>query len=117
MRIIHKGGFTKEERRQWRVIIFGNLVNAFQILFASMDEQETDFEDEENFVRHALRPRKTSAYVSQHWAQLILSNPDIHQNEPLPVEYLTAFNNLWQDRGIQLAMLKGNEYALHDNLS
>jgi guanine nucleotide-binding protein subunit alpha, other len=50
MRIIHKGGFSKDERRQWRVIIFSNLINAFQILLAAMDEQETEFEDVENYV-------------------------------------------------------------------
>ncbi len=51
MRIMHTGGFSKMERKQWRVIIFSNLVNAFQILLAAMDEQDTEFEDEDNFVR------------------------------------------------------------------
>lgn len=46
-----------------------------------------------------------------------MSDPDIEPNEPMPLECLTAFNSLWADKGIQLAMLKGNEYALHDNLS
>lgn len=50
MRLIHAGGFSKSERKQWRVFIFGNLVNAFQILLAAMDEQGTEFEDDENFV-------------------------------------------------------------------
>lgn len=54
MRIIHTGGFSKMERKQWRVIIFSNLVNAFQILLAAMDEQDTEFEDEDNFVRTPL---------------------------------------------------------------
>lgn len=34
----------------------------------------------------------------------------------MPVESLNAFLSLWQDKGVQMAMLKGNEYALHDNL-
>jgi guanine nucleotide-binding protein subunit alpha len=37
--------------------------------------------------------------------------------ESLPPEYLACFKDLWADMGIQLAMLKGNEYALHDNLN
>jgi guanine nucleotide-binding protein subunit alpha len=53
----------------------------------------------------------------QRCAELILTDPDINPNEPLPVEYLHAFTSLWEDRGVQIAMLKGNEYALHDNLS
>jgi guanine nucleotide-binding protein subunit alpha, other len=52
----------------------------------------------------------------QQWAELIMSDPDILPSEPLPLECLTAFNSLWADKGIQMAMLKGNEYALHDNL-
>jgi guanine nucleotide-binding protein subunit alpha, other len=54
MRIMHTGGFSKMERMQWRVIIFSNLVNAFQILLAAMEEQDTDFEDEDNYVRSAI---------------------------------------------------------------
>jgi len=56
MRVIHAGGFSKIERKQWRVVIFNNLVNAFQILLGAMDEHGTDFENEENQVRgHAQR--------------------------------------------------------------
>lgn len=50
MRVIHAGGFSKNERKQWRVVIFNNLVNAFQILIGAMDEHGTDFENEENQV-------------------------------------------------------------------
>jgi len=50
MRVIHAGGFTKNERKQWRVVIFNNLVNAFQILLGAMEEHGTDFEDDENRV-------------------------------------------------------------------
>lgn len=58
MRIIHAGGFTKLERKQWRVVIFTNLINAFQIIFSAMQDQGgTDFEDEENVVRtHFFHP-------------------------------------------------------------
>lgn len=46
-----------------------------------------------------------------------MSDPDIAPDEPMPLECLTAFKCLWDDKGVQMAMLKGNEYALHDNLS
>lgn len=35
----------------------------------------------------------------------------------MPREYLDAFTALWEDKNVQMAILKGNEYALHDNLS
>lgn len=50
MRVIHAGGFSKNERKQWRVVIFNNLVNAFQTLIMAMDEHTTDFENDENQV-------------------------------------------------------------------
>ena len=42
---------------------------------------------------------------------------DIGPNEILPREYLPAFKNLWTDSGIQQTIVKGNEFALHDNLT
>lgn len=68
----------------------------------------------------ACKPTKILASVlmlEQRHAELIESDPDISPDDPLPVECLHAFTSLWEDKGVQLAMLKGNEYALHDNLS
>lgn len=52
MRVIHAGGFNCTERKQWRVVIFNNLVNAFQIVLGAMEEQRTDFEDDDNIVSY-----------------------------------------------------------------
>jgi guanine nucleotide-binding protein subunit alpha len=49
--------------------------------------------------------------------QLLSADKDVGPNEFLPIEYYHCFADLWSDAGIQLAMLKGNEYALHDNLN
>lgn len=100
MRVIHAGGFTKSERKQWRVVIFNNLINAFQIILGAMEDTRTDFEDAGNF----------------EFAKWIGSDPELAAEDPLPMHGLRAFTSLWDDRGVQLAMLKGNEYALHDNL-
>jgi len=66
MRLIHAGGFSKNERKQWRVVIFLNLTNAFQILLAAMDEQRGEFEDDENFVRTTLRFLQCSKLLIVH---------------------------------------------------
>jgi guanine nucleotide-binding protein subunit alpha len=100
MRVIHAGGFSKQERKNWRSVIFNNLVNAFQIILGAMEEQRTEFEDENNM----------------QWAQYVGADPEISPDEPLPPDSLHAFLDLWHDKGVQMAMLKGNEYALHDNL-
>ena len=46
-----------------------------------------------------------------------MQEKDLRPYEPIPVEYLRAFKDLWKDGGIQKAVERGNEYALHDNLS
>jgi guanine nucleotide-binding protein subunit alpha len=48
---------------------------------------------------------------------LIAADPEIGIEDSMPQECLSAFNSLWADKGVQLAILKGNQYALHDNLS
>jgi len=40
MKLINKGGFTQEERQQWRVVIFNNLVQAFNIVLRAMAEHD-----------------------------------------------------------------------------
>lgn len=35
----------------------------------------------------------------------------------MPLPCLHAFTALWKDEGVQVAIDKGNEYALHDNLT
>ena len=48
---------------------------------------------------------------------MITSDPEIDTSSPMPAECLQAFLTLWNDRGVQTAIEKGNEYALHDNLT
>ncbi|KAF2858199.1 G-protein alpha subunit [Piedraia hortae CBS 480.64] len=101
MRLIHTKGFSSSERKQWKVTIFQNLLAAFQMTLAAMDEQDLAFENPDN----------------KRAAALIASDPDISIDEAMPIDCLDAFKSLWDDSGVQTAIRKGNEYALHDNLS
>ncbi|KAF4544818.1 G-protein alpha subunit [Lasiodiplodia theobromae] len=101
MRVIHAGGFSKSERKQWRVVIFNNLINAFEIIFSAMTEQALPFDNPE----------------CSNFAELVNHEPEIGPEDSMPREFLDAFTALWDDKNVQMAILKGNEYALHDNLS
>lgn len=68
----------------------------------------------------APRHRGKSSWLG---AGYVVSDPagvrcghEIGQIDPLPSEYLQVFVSLWRDRGAQMALRRGNEYALHDNL-
>lgn len=58
MRLIHTKGFSTQERNQWKVTIFQNLLHAFQVVFGAMEEQEVDFAEGGNIVSiQNLTPR------------------------------------------------------------
>lgn len=118
MRLLHTKGFSASERKQWKVTIFNNLLHAFQVIFGAMEEQEVDFAQESNIVsatnfiwhsKHVLTPLK-------RFAEIIAADPEIGTEDSMPLDCMNAFKSLWKDEGVQLAIRKGNEYALHDNL-
>lgn len=45
-----------------------------------------------------------------------MQDKNLRAFEPIPIEYLQAFKDLWKDPGIQKAIERGNEFALHSNL-
>jgi guanine nucleotide-binding protein subunit alpha, other len=47
----------------------------------------------------------------------ILVDREIGAEDRMPADYLDPVKSLWQDAGVKAAIAKGNEYALHDNLS
>lgn len=65
---------------------------------------------------HCKRRLLMSCYCQKNQA-LLLVDVEISPHDSLPQEYLEPVKALWGDNGVQKAIQKGNEYALHDNLS
>ncbi|KKK15754.1 hypothetical protein P175DRAFT_0180027 [Aspergillus ochraceoroseus IBT 24754] len=102
MRIIHSGGFPEDERRQTRAVIYSNLVIAFKVLLEIMRTEGIEFEHENT------RPLAD-----------IIDNlePDVGNDEAFSdLEVRDAMNEMWKDIGVQKAVSRGHEFALHDNL-
>lgn len=103
MRIIHERGFPDEERRQIRAVIYSNMVIAFRLLLEIMNTEEFGFADE-----------KTKIYAETVEA----TDPDVDADEAFSDENVKdAMKAMWLDSGVQRAVAKGHEFALHDNLS
>jgi guanine nucleotide-binding protein subunit alpha len=101
MRLIYtKDGFTKNEKEEWRVIIFNNILDGLRMAVDAMDEYGFSFEYENTAVH----------------LPTLMQEKDLRPFEPIPIEYLRAFKDLWKDPGLQKVVEKGNEFALHDNL-
>lgn len=51
MKILHANGFSIDERREVRPIIFSNLIVAFKIIIDEMSTLEIGFQNQESEVR------------------------------------------------------------------
>ncbi|RYP47239.1 hypothetical protein DL769_011331 [Monosporascus sp. CRB-8-3] len=101
MRLIYAQGFTKSEKLEWKPVVFNNVVQSMRVIFDAMNENNIEFENKDNEKNQAL----------------LLVDYEVSPNDSLPPEYLEPLKSLWADAGVQKATLKGNEYALHDNLA
>lgn len=101
MKLIYtKEGISRSEKEEWRVIIFNNLLDGLRMIVDAMEEMGIELEYEN----------------TSHHLPVIMQEKDLRPFEAIPIEYLRAFKDLWQDPGLQKAVLRGNEFALHDNL-
>jgi guanine nucleotide-binding protein subunit alpha len=119
MRIIHSGGFPEDERRQNRAVIYSNLVVAFKVLMEIMQTQKIEFEKESNKVCSLCCPRMDlAANVVQPLGDLLAkTEADVDTDEAFSdIEIKQAMTDLWSDSGVQQAVARGHEFALHDNL-
>ncbi|KAI5302946.1 hypothetical protein KEM56_000191 [Ascosphaera pollenicola] len=103
MRIIHAGGFPHDERQQARAVIYSNLVVAFKVILDIMRTEEIAFEESEK---------------SEPLGKLIGdTEPDVDSDEAFSdLAIRDAMKELWTDGGVQKAVARGHEFALHDNL-
>lgn len=126
MRIIHSGGFPEEERHQTRAVIFSNLVIAFKVLLDIMNSESIDFEHETTKVHFTLDHSICAAVPDdelinssvQTSAELLEgTEPDVGSDEAFSdLRVRDAMRAMWNDAGVQKAVARGHEFALHDNL-
>lgn len=50
MRLIYAQGFSKDEKGEWRAIIFNNILSAFKVILDAMEELDIGFENPQNDV-------------------------------------------------------------------
>ncbi|KAK7969417.1 G-protein alpha subunit [Apiospora saccharicola] len=100
MKLIYAQGFSKNERLEGKPVVFNNVVQSMRTIFDVMSDQGIEFENKDNEKNQAI----------------VLADHEISPNDSLPEDYLDPIKSLWADSGVQKAILKGNEYALHDNL-
>lgn len=55
MKLIYATGFSKNEKLEWKPVVFQNIVQSFKLIYEAMNELGIKFSNEENEVRQLLR--------------------------------------------------------------
>lgn len=82
MKMIYAEGFTAEDRKSWRVVIFTNLVHAFQVILSAMEEQGVTYEDPANNVSSTLHigGHETEAEIMTQYSATRVSSHRIQRS-------------------------------------
>jgi len=97
MRIIHGGDFVDEELKQYRLVIYSNIVNGMKVLIDARDKLGIPWGDEAS-----ARP-----------ARFIFGyDNNVKLDEFMFAQFLPAITALWADSGIRMAFDRRREFQL-----
>ena len=99
MRIINGGDFVEEELKQYRLVIYGNIVKGMKVLVDARDKLGISWGSEANDCQ----------------AQFMLGyDNNVKLEEPVFAQFVPAINALWADSGIRMAFDRRREFQLVD---
>ncbi|GAA5895424.1 guanine nucleotide-binding protein subunit alpha [Sporobolomyces salmoneus] len=99
--VIHLSGFTPHELESYRQQIFVNVRDGISAVFILMDEFRIEVSDP------SLRSIR---YMLDEAGEL-------REGEPFPQELYFPIRSLWRDPGVQLALSKGTEATIPENMT
>ncbi|KJH50094.1 g-protein alpha subunit [Dictyocaulus viviparus] len=99
MKIIHETGYSDEERKQYRPVVFSNTIQSMVALLRAMGSLKIDFESP-NRVQDAH--------------QFFSISQTCDEGE-LPPDLASVMKRLWADHGIQECFLRSREFQLNDS--
>jgi guanine nucleotide-binding protein G(i) subunit alpha len=99
MKLIHEGGYSRDERESFKEIIFSNTVQSMRVILEAMESLELPLDDQR----------------AEYHVQTIFMQPQQIEGENLPPEVGNAIGNLWKDAGVQDCFKRSREYQLNDS--
>lgn len=99
MKLIHEGGYSRDERESFKEIIFSNTVQSMRVILEAMESLELPLEDQR----------------MEYHVQTIFMQPAQIEGDVLPPEVGNAIEALWKDRGVQECFKRSREYQLNDS--
>ncbi|KAJ1937718.1 guanine nucleotide-binding protein subunit alpha, partial [Linderina pennispora] len=101
MKLIHDGGYSREERESFKEVIFSNAIQSMRVLLEAMDTLHI--------------PLERAEY--QMHSNVIMSMPSQIEADVLPSDVAEAVRALWTDGGVQACFRRSNEFQLNDSAS
>ncbi|XP_035236903.1 guanine nucleotide-binding protein G(t) subunit alpha-2 [Anguilla rostrata] len=101
MKILHQGGYTKEEQLGFKSIIYGNILQSALAIVRGMEMLGIDF-------------GSPSAVED---GQKLQNLADSIEEGTMPSELAEVIKQLWSDSGVQAAFERAAEYQLNDSAS
>lgn len=100
MKIIHESGFTQEDFKQYRPVVYSNTIQSLVAILRAMPNLDITFANED---------RETDAKMVMD----VVSR--MEDTEPFSEELLAGMQRLWADGGVQECFSRSNEYQLNDS--
>lgn len=100
MKIIHEGGFTNEDNKQYKPVVYSNTVQSLVAIIRAMGTLRISFAESDREAD----------------AKMVLDVvARMEDTEPFSDELLAAMKRLWADSGVQECFGRSNEYQLNDS--
>lgn len=99
MKLIHEGGYTRDERESFKEIIYSNTVQSMRVILEAMESLELPLDDGQ----------------MEYHVQTIFMCPQQIEGERLDPLVGTAIATLWRDVGVQACFQRSREYQLNDS--
>jgi len=99
MKIIHETGYTEEERKAYRPVVFSNTIQSMMAIIRAMGPLKIQF-------GHPERAED---------ARLFFALAATADEGEMPPELSMFMKRLWADRGVQECFLRSREYQLNDS--
>ncbi|TSW62347.1 Guanine nucleotide-binding protein G(t) subunit alpha-2 [Bagarius yarrelli] len=94
LRILHQGGYTKEEQIAFKAIIYGNILQSALALIRGMEMLGINY----------------GSPASQEDGQKLQNLADSTEDGTMPKELADVIKNLWKDSGVQAAYERAADY-------
>ncbi|KAI9530852.1 Guanine nucleotide-binding protein G(t) subunit alpha-2 [Dissostichus eleginoides] len=99
MKILHQGGYTKEEQLEFRAVVYGNILQSALAIIRGMEMLTIDF----------------GSPAAQENAQKLQNLSDSIEEGTMPAELGDVIQKLWKDTGVQAAYDRAAEFQLNDS--